>query len=91
MGVMLVFSSKIAEFVNTFPGIKMLALVFLVAIGGMLVLESLQVEVEKSYVYFAMLFSTAVELLNIRSRHVIYLRKKATLEKSSKESHPTSL
>jgi len=70
MGFMMVFSNNIAKFVNAYPGIKMLAMVFLVAIGGLLILESFNVEVEKSYIYFAMVFSLLVELLNIRSRAV---------------------
>lgn len=68
MGVMLAFSSSIAKFVNMNPTVKMLALVFLVAIGALLILESLDVHVNKAYVYVAMAFSLAVELLNLQMR-----------------------
>jgi len=47
---------------------KMLALSFLLLIGVMLVAESLGKHIEKGYVYFAMAFSFAVELLNMRMR-----------------------
>lgn len=70
MGVMLFFADAIANFVHRYPGIKMLALVFLIAIGIILVVEGLDVHVEKGYIYFAMVFSLLVELLNIRSRAV---------------------
>jgi predicted tellurium resistance membrane protein TerC len=71
MCVMLAFSKMISDFVNNHPTIKMLALSFLIMIGFMLVLEALHQHVPKGYVYFAMAFSLAVELLNMR------LRKKA--------------
>ena len=53
----------------------MLALVFLVAIGVLLVLEGLHVHVEKNYVYFGMAFSLVVELLNIRLRKIRHQAK----------------
>jgi predicted tellurium resistance membrane protein TerC len=48
----------------------MLALSFLILIGVMLVVEGFGRHVEKGYVYFAMAFSLAVELLNLRLRRV---------------------
>ncbi|MCR5888311.1 TerC family protein [Hymenobacter sp. J193] len=71
MGVMLVFSGVVADFVNRNPTIKMLALSFLIMIGVMLVMEAFHKEIEKGYIYFAMFFSLMVEVLNMR------LRKKA--------------
>jgi predicted tellurium resistance membrane protein TerC len=68
MGVMLVFSGVVANFVNQNPTIKMLALSFLIMIGIMLVMESFHKEIEKGYIYFAMAFSLVVELLNMRLR-----------------------
>jgi predicted tellurium resistance membrane protein TerC len=46
----------------------MLALSFLVLIGFLLVIEGFGEHVPKGYVYFAMAFSFAVELLNMRLR-----------------------
>ena len=68
VGVMLVFARSIGEFVERHPTMKMLALSFLLLIGVMLVAESFGKHVEKGYIYFAMAFSFAVELLNMRMR-----------------------
>ena len=68
MGVMLLFSSKVAHFVNRNPTIKVLALSFLIMIGFMLVMEAAHQEVPKGYIYFSMFFSLVVELLNMRVR-----------------------
>ncbi|HEY8146468.1 MAG TPA: TerC family protein [Kofleriaceae bacterium] len=68
VGIMLVFAGKIGDFVNRHPSMKILALAFLLLIGVMLVAESLDQHVEKGYIYFAMSFSLAVELLNMRFR-----------------------
>ena len=66
--VMLVFSKSISEFIEKHPTLKMLALSFLILIGGMLVIESLGSHFNKNYIYFAMGFSLIVEMLNIRLR-----------------------
>ena len=68
VGTMLVFAGRIGDFVNRHPSMKILALAFLLLIGVMLVAESLDQHVEKGYIYFAMAFSLAVELLNMRFR-----------------------
>lgn len=68
MAVMMVFAGKISDFINNNPTFKMLALSFLILIGFLLVLESLDVHVEKSYVYVAMAFACGVEVLNMRTR-----------------------
>jgi len=46
-----------------------LALSFLMIVGFVLIAESLDVHIPKGYVYFAMAFSLAVEVLNIRARN----------------------
>jgi predicted tellurium resistance membrane protein TerC len=68
VGVMMAFADAIGVFVDRHPTIKMLALSFLILIGVMLVAEGFGKHIEKGYVYFAMAFSLAVELLNIRVR-----------------------
>ncbi len=68
MIVMMLFAGKISDFINNNPTFKMLALSFLILIGFLLVLESLDVHVEKSYVYVAMAFACGVEVLNMRTR-----------------------
>lgn len=81
--VMLVASSSISNFVDSNPTIKMLALSFLIMIGFVLVAEGFDVHVPKGYIYFAMAFSVAVEMLNIRFRskrraHMLSLGKGIT-------------
>jgi Membrane protein TerC, possibly involved in tellurium resistance len=46
----------------------MLALSFLIMVGVTLIIEGFDVHVPKGYIYFAMAFSVAVEMLNIRVR-----------------------
>jgi predicted tellurium resistance membrane protein TerC len=45
----------------------MLAFAFLILIGVLLVAEGLGQHVDKGYIYFAMAFSTLVEMLNLRA------------------------
>jgi predicted tellurium resistance membrane protein TerC len=66
--VMLLFSGPVSDFVNRNVTIKVLALAFLLLIGVMLVIEGFGKHVEKGYIYFAMAFSLAVEMLNIGIR-----------------------
>ena len=68
VALMMVFAGPIGRFVSVHPTIKMLALAFLVVVGVVLVAEGLGHHVPKGYVYFAMAFSLAVEMLNIRRR-----------------------
>jgi predicted tellurium resistance membrane protein TerC len=66
VGFMLVFAGRISGFIERHPTLKILALSFLLMIGGTLVMEGCGKEVHKGYIYFAMAFSAAVESLNIR-------------------------
>ena len=70
MLIMLIFSEKVSDFINQHPTVKILALTFLILIGGLLVLESIHIEVNKGYVYFALAFSLVVEWLNIKRRSI---------------------
>jgi predicted tellurium resistance membrane protein TerC len=65
--IMLAASGPISYFVNHFPTVKMLALSFLLLVGMALVAEGLDIHIPKGYIYFAMFFSMAVEVLNIRA------------------------
>ena len=68
MLVMLGFAGPISRFVDKHPTIKMLALSFLVLIGVLLVAEGLGQHINKGYIYFAMAFAVAVELVNMNLR-----------------------
>ena len=66
VGVMLLSSRAIGEFVERHPTVKMLALSFLLLIGVSLIGEGLDQHIPKGYIYFAMAFSVFVEFLNQR-------------------------
>ncbi|OLS58934.1 TerC family protein [Pseudomonas putida] len=66
--VMLVAADPLAKFINDNPTVVMLALGFLIMIGMTLIAEGFGAHVPKGYVYAAMAFSTAIEVLNIMSR-----------------------
>lgn len=68
VGVMLLASKAISDFVDDHPTIKILALSFLIIVGLTLILEGLDFHIPKGYIYFAMLFSLTVEAINIRMR-----------------------
>ena len=56
------------RFIDGNPTVKMLALAFLILIGVALIAEGFKLHIPKGYIYFAMAFSLAVEMLNIRLR-----------------------
>ena len=73
--VMMCAAKGIGDFVDNHPTIKMLALSFLIMVGMALIAEGLDFHVPKGYIYFAMAFSVAVEMLNIRMRARIDQRR----------------
>ena len=68
VALMMLFAGPIGRFVSNHPTIKMLALSFLVVVGVVLVAEGFGHHVPKGYIYFAMAFSLAVEMMNIKMR-----------------------
>lgn len=73
--LMMVFIDPISEFINRNAEMKILALVFITAIGILLVLDSLGIttgielldmHLEKLMVYFAMVFAIFLELIQMR-------------------------
>jgi len=68
VAIMLLAARSIGEFVDNHPTIKILALSFLIMVGVTLIIEGFDVHVPKGYIYFAMAFSVAVEMLNLRMR-----------------------
>jgi predicted tellurium resistance membrane protein TerC len=66
--VMMWVARPIGAFIERHPTVRMLALSFLLLIGAALVAEALHFEIPKGYLYFAMAFATAVELVNMRLR-----------------------
>lgn len=72
--IMMVFIDPISNFINSHPEMKILALVFICAIGVLLVLDSagihtsievLDMHMEKLMVYFAMIFAVILEFIQM--------------------------
>ncbi|MEY8460882.1 TerC family protein [Eggerthellaceae bacterium 24-137] len=72
--IMMVFIDPISNFINGHPEMKILALVFICAIGVLLVLDSagihtsievLDMHMEKLMVYFAMIFAVILEFIQM--------------------------
>jgi predicted tellurium resistance membrane protein TerC len=84
LAFMLGAAGPIAGFVDRHPTVKMLALSFLVLIGTNLVAEGLGQHIPKGYTYFAMFFSVAVEMLNLKMKKAaappVKLREGGTIE-----------
>ena len=70
MIVMLASAEAIGEFLHSNPSIKVLGLAFILLIGAALFLGGFGIDVPKSYLYAAMLFSLFVELVNIQVRKI---------------------
>lgn len=66
--VMMLSARTIGEFVDANPSVKLLALSFLVLIGIALMLEGVDIKVDKAYLYTAIGFSVIVEFVNLRLR-----------------------
>jgi predicted tellurium resistance membrane protein TerC len=66
--IMYVSSGPVARFVAEHPTTKMLALAFLVLIGVALVADGFKFHIPRGYIYFAIVFSVAVEMFNMLAR-----------------------
>ncbi len=82
MILMILFSGYVAQFINKNQGIKMIALVFLLIIGGILLAEGLidsynfsvpkekHLELNKNYAYIALAFALLIEMFNMKEKAV---------------------
>ncbi|MEY4642942.1 MAG: hypothetical protein RLZZ227_2936 [Pseudomonadota bacterium] len=68
VGLMMVFAEGIGRIVSNHPTIKVLALGFLIVVGVVLIVDGFDYHIPKGYVYFAMAFSIAVEVINLSMR-----------------------
>ena len=78
--VMMWVSRAVGAFIERHPTIKVLALSFLILIGVALLAEAVHFDIPKGYLYFAMAFSVAVEMVNIRLRRLLDSKKKVDEE-----------
>jgi predicted tellurium resistance membrane protein TerC len=63
--VMYFASGPVADFIERHPTTKMLALSFLLLIGAALVADGMHFHIPRAYIYFAMAFAAAVEVVNV--------------------------
>jgi predicted tellurium resistance membrane protein TerC len=66
--IMYLSSGPVARFVAEHPTTKMLALAFLVLIGVALVADGFKFHIPRGYIYFAIVFSAAVEFFNVLAK-----------------------
>lgn len=65
IAVMYLASEPVAAFIERHPTTKMLALSFLLLIGAALIADGFGFHIPRAYIYFAMAFSAAVEVVNV--------------------------
>lgn len=66
--VMAFAAKPLADFIEKHPTTKMLALAFIMLVGIALIADALGFHIPRGYLYFSIVFSVAVELLNIRAK-----------------------
>ena len=66
--VMMIFAGAVSRVIERHPTLKTLALSFLVLIGAALILESVHVSFPKGAIYFTMVFSLVIEMINLKVR-----------------------
>ena len=67
VGIMLVASKPISNFITKHPSFKILALSFLMMIGVSLIAEGFHFEIPKGYIYFSMAFAFLVDVIQMRT------------------------
>jgi predicted tellurium resistance membrane protein TerC len=72
--LMMWVSTAVARYVDRYPTTKVLALAFLILIGAAMIADAAHREIAPGYLYFAMAFAVAVELINLRVRRRSDLR-----------------
>jgi predicted tellurium resistance membrane protein TerC len=79
IAVMYFASEPVAKFIERHPTTKMLALSFLLLIGAALIADGMHFHIPRGYIYFAMAFAAAVEVVN-----VIALRRRQRMAAKAK-------
>ena len=83
--VMYFASEPVANFIERHPTTKMLALSFLLLIGAALIADGMHFHIPRHYIYFAMAFAAAVEVVNVMAARK---RRRAAQAKSKAKSPP---
>ena len=93
--IMMIFIDPISNFINSHPEMKILALVFICAIGVLLVLDSagihtsievLDMHMEKLMVYFAMIFAVDLEFIQMAFNSRLNAWKKQLADEAIEEA-----
>ncbi len=64
VAIMMFASNPVGDFIERHPTVKMLALAFLILVGGALMADGFEIHIPRGYLYVAMAFSAGVEALN---------------------------
>ncbi len=68
---MLFLSSYIAKLIRSYPGLKVITILFILFVGVYLLLDGVHVELDKEYLYFAFVFALIIEVINnIKKRNL---------------------
>lgn len=67
--VMMFASGVVSHFIEKNPSTKMLALAFLVFVGGILIADGLGFHIPRSYIYVVVVFAIVLEILNIFAKN----------------------
>jgi predicted tellurium resistance membrane protein TerC len=67
VGIMLIASKPISDFIKKHPSFKVLALCFLIMIGVSLLAEGLHFKIPKGYIYFSMAFAFFVDIIQMKT------------------------
>lgn len=95
--VMMVFIDPISDFINKHVEVKVLALCFIVTIGALLVIDSVGIHsgmealgmpAEKVMVYFAMVFTLVIELIQMAYRKNLAIWKGGLAEQGQEPAEP---
>jgi predicted tellurium resistance membrane protein TerC len=76
MLIMLFAADAVGRFITKYPTVRMLALTFLMMVGFALVTDGLHNPIPKNYIYAAIAFSSATEVLNVMTKRKAEKRKK---------------
>jgi predicted tellurium resistance membrane protein TerC len=68
VAIMMFASNPVGDFIERHPTVKMLALAFLILVGGALMADGFEIHIPRGYLYVAMAFSAGVEALNAMVR-----------------------
>lgn len=88
--VMMFASGVLSDFIERNPSTKMLALVFLLVVGLVLVVEGLGLHVDRAYLYAALGFAVLVEALNVLARRAEAVADTVTEPRAGPRAGPGS-